>query len=143
MFGGWWRIQWWKTPKRKRKGRPRDDEPTFQRRKVIGRIGDIDSLEFATFPLDGSLFLPSPYLDDLSCYNCHCIANLPVEVTTYHYHLCMECMKGGLMACHCNDNTFLAEHINSPSPHTVKKKKRAMHTKYGVLRLSHLEPYMA
>ena len=61
-----------RRPKRKRKGRPRDDEPTFQRRKVIGRI-------------------------DLSCYNCHCIANQPVEVTTYH-HLCMECMKGGLMA---------------------------------------------
>ena len=25
-------------PKRKRKGRPRDDEPTFQRRKVMERI---------------------------------------------------------------------------------------------------------
>ena len=69
-------------PKRKRKGRPRDDDPTFQRRKVIGKIGDIDSPEFANFPLDRSLFLPSPYLDDLSCYNCHCIANQPVEVTT-------------------------------------------------------------
>ena len=107
-------------PKRKRKGRPRDDEPTFQRRNVIGRIGDIDSPEFATFRLDRSLFLPSPYLDDLSCYNCHCIANQPVEVTTCHHHLCMECMKGGLMACPCNENTFLAEHINSPSPLTLK-----------------------
>ena len=107
-------------PKKKRKGRRRDDEPTFQWRKVIGRIGDIDSPEFATFPLDRSLFLPSPYLDDLSCYNCHCIANQPVEVTTCHYHLCMECMKVGLMACPCNENTFLAEHINSPSPLTLK-----------------------
>ena len=45
-------------PKRKRKGRPRDDEPTFQRRKVIGRIGDIDSPEFATFHLTGVFSLP-------------------------------------------------------------------------------------
>ena len=38
--------------KRKRKRRPRDDEPTFQRRKVMERISDLDSPEFANFPLD-------------------------------------------------------------------------------------------
>ena len=117
----------------------------FRRRKVIGQIGDIDSPEFATFPLDRSLFLPSPYLDDLSCYNCHCIANQPVEITTCHHHLSMECMKGGFMiACPCNENTFLAEHINSPSPltlkllgsllvhcnNTLKKKQRKMRQTY-------------
>ena len=62
----------------KRKRRPRDDEPTFQRRKVMERISDLDSPEFANFPLDKCFFLPSLYLDDLSCYNCHCIPNQPI-----------------------------------------------------------------
>ena len=35
-----------------------------------------------------------------------CRVSEQVEVTTCHHHLCMECMKGGLMACPCNENTF-------------------------------------
>ena len=35
----------------KRKRRLKDDEPTFQRRKVMERIRDLDSPEFANFPL--------------------------------------------------------------------------------------------
>ena len=98
--------------KKKRKGRPRDDEPTFQCRKVMERISDLDSPEFANFPLDKCFFLPSLYLDDLSCYNCHCIPNQPIELTTCHHQLCMGCIKGGL--------TVLVEHINTPSPLTLK-----------------------
>ena len=103
----------------KKKRRPRDDEPTFQRRKVMERISDLDSPEFANFPLDKCFFLPSLYLDDLSCYNCHCIPNQPIELTTCHHQLCMGCIKGGLMECPCG-STVLVEHINTPSPLTLK-----------------------
>ena len=99
----------------KRKRRPRDDQPTFQRRKVMERISDLDSPEF---PLDKCFFLPSLYLDDLSCYNCHCIPNQPIELTTCHHQLCMGCIKGGLMECPCG-STVLVEHINT-SPLTLK-----------------------
>ena len=77
----------------KRKRRPKDDEPTFQHRKVMERISDLDSPEFANFPFDKCFFLPSLYLDDLSCYNCHCIPNQPIELTTCHHQLCMGCIK--------------------------------------------------
>ena len=107
-------------PKRKRKGRPRDDEPSFQRRKVMGRVTDLDSPEFADFPLDKCLFLPSPYLHDLCCSNCHFIPNQPVEFISCHHFLCMECIKGGLEACPCNGVPLLAEHINTPSPLILK-----------------------
>ena len=39
-------------PKRKRKGRPRGDEPAYQKRRLIGRIADFDSPQLAAFPLD-------------------------------------------------------------------------------------------
>ena len=67
------------------------------------------------FPLDKCLFLPS---DDLSCYNCHCIPNQPIELTTCHHQLCMGCIKGGLIECPCG-STVLVEHINTASPLTL------------------------
>ena len=36
-----------------------------------------------------------------------------------HHQLCMGCIKGGLMECPCG-STVLVEHINTPSPLTLK-----------------------
>jgi len=44
-------------PKRKRKGRPKDDELAFQNKIIIGRIGDIDSRQFLIGECASSLYL--------------------------------------------------------------------------------------
>lgn len=105
---------------RKRKGRPSEDDPSFQRRKIMRMVDGLGSPEFANFPLPRSMFLPSPFLDDLVCQHCQCIPSQPVELATCRHHLCIQCIKSGTIACPCTENSsILADHIGKPSPLTL------------------------
>lgn len=107
-------------PKKKRKGRPCEEDPTFQRRKIMRIVEDLGYPELVNLPLQKSMFLPSPFLDDLICHHCQCIPNQPVELATCRHYLCMQCIKAGIVTCPCNEDTVLAlDHFSKPSPLTL------------------------
>lgn len=105
-------------PKRKRKGRPCDDDPTFQHRKILRRLEELTSDNTADLPLQRSLFLSSPHLDNLACHHCKCISPLPVELTSCRHLLCRKCIRDEhITTCPCNSETTIqVDHLNKPSP---------------------------
>lgn len=110
-------------PKKKRKGRPSEDDPTFHRRKIGRRLEEISISELADIePIHKSQFLPSPYLDDLVCRHCNHISSQSVELATCRHHLCVQCVQNDKMTCPCNGNTVSVEHLTKLSPLTVNMK---------------------
>ena len=52
--------------------------------------------------------------------HCQCIPSQPVELDTCRHHLCIQCIKSGITACPCTENSsILANHISKPSPLTL------------------------
>ena len=105
-------------PKKRKKGRPSEDDPTYQRRKIARRLEELGTSELD--PLPRSLFLDCPYLDDLACHHCNHITSQPVEVATCRHHLCTSCIKDGV-ACPCGSgNTLHVDDLAEPSPVVLK-----------------------
>lgn len=78
-------------PKKKRMGRPSEDDPAFQRRKIARRLEELGTSDTDSLPK--SNFLPSPYLDDLACQKCKHISSQPVELALCRHYLCMQCIR--------------------------------------------------
>lgn len=99
-------------PKKRRKGRLSEDDPTFQRRKIARRLEELGTSEMASLedPLQRSLFLPSPY------FHCHCISTQPVELATCRHYLCTQCIRDGIATCPCGGNEIHVDQLNKPSP---------------------------
>lgn len=66
-------------------------------------INSIDTPEYAGFPLEKSLFLPSPYLEDLICQCCEYIPSKSVEILTCRHLMCASCLSTtGVLVCPCS-----------------------------------------
>jgi hypothetical protein len=104
-------------PRKKRKGRPKDDDPTFQRRKIARRLEELNDSEMTNLdPLPRSLFLPCPYLDDLPCHHCNHITSQLVELAKCRHHLCVSCIEDGIADCPCGEDRVHADNLIKPSP---------------------------
>lgn len=108
-------------PRKLKRGRPSDSDSTCVARKVMHTVNEIHSTtpEYAPFPLQKSLFLPSPFLEYLVCKSCDCIPSSPVELSTCHHFLCMSCVKSGCntgsITCPCNDLTLGSDELCTPT----------------------------
>ena len=69
-------------PKKKR-GRPSDADEQYIIRNILQTISRLSehTQQFADFPLEKSMFLPSPHTDYLACQICQCIPSRPIETS--------------------------------------------------------------
>lgn len=84
-------------------------------RNILRAIKSIHTQAFADFPLEKSMFLPSPHIDHLTCQVCQCIPSLPIEVLTCRHYLCSSCITPETISCPCNSNTLLPDQLCAPS----------------------------
>jgi hypothetical protein len=72
-------------------------------------------------PLEVSYFLPSPYIEHLSCKICNSIPSEPIQILGCQHLLRKGCIykvcegEGQALTCHCNNTPLEAESLCLPS----------------------------
>lgn len=99
-------------PKKRAMGRPSADEAA--ERNIVRRINSMHTQEFTDFPVEKSICLSSPHLDDLLCQLCQCIPRHPIEVLICRHFLCMACIRT-CISCPCNGTALLPDQLCKPS----------------------------
>ena len=80
------------TKKVKSQGRPRNDI-THLSREMMRAVNTINPPKYTDLTLYSSLFLKSPFLDDLLCQHCKCIPNQPLELIPCRHLICISCIS--------------------------------------------------
>ena len=105
--------------KRKAKGRPSMDDTHYMSRRIIHHLSTLHTKKYADTTLARSHFLPSPYIEDLTCRLCYCIPNQPIHILSCHHLMCMSCIQHGCekeeLFCPCNNRPLTDDLISAPS----------------------------
>lgn len=110
--------------KRKAKGRPSMEDTHYMSRRITHKLGTLQIPKYTDSTLTTTHFLPSPYIEDLTCKLCHCLPNQPVYIISCQHLMCAACILSGCekeeLRCPCNDTQLRDDDITTP-PNLVSK----------------------
>lgn len=87
-------------------------------------LGNLRTPKFADTPLSQSHFLPSPYIENLTCKLCHCLPDHPVHILSCHHLMCVSCIQSRCeeqeLHCPCNNTPLSDDLLMEPTDLELK-----------------------